>query len=153
MSDERSNVVPLIRDKRTRKIVKDQFDKPPATRPGGLLDPMATKQAALQEKLAKINQTMGELKDMVRKQNEYLADTGSELAGSRAVVQREEDKPETSTLDTEALASEYQRKKNAAKKYREDNNRKVTREYGLLGKHTSTGRKPSDGRGDKDPKR
>lgn len=148
MSDDKpSNVIPLIRERRTRKIVKEQFDKPPATRPGGLLDPMATKQAALQEKLAKINQTMGELKDMVRKQNEYLSDTGSELAGSRAVVQREEDKSQdevrSNTLDTEALAAEYQRKKNAAKKYREDNNRKVTREYGLLGR-------PGHGR---DPKR
>lgn len=142
-NDNKSNVIPLIRDGKTRKIVKEQFDRPPATRPGGLLDPVATKQAALQEKLAKINQTMGELKDMVRKQNEYLSDTGNDLASSRAVVQREEDKPESSTLDTEALAAEYKRKKDAAKKYREDNNRKVTREYGLLG------RKPRDGRGDK----
>lgn len=129
--DDKSNVIPLIRDSKTRKIVKDQFDRPPATRPGGLLDPTATKQAALQEKLAKINQTMGELKDMVRKQNEYLADTGNELAGSRAIVQREEDKSETSTLDTAALAAEYKRKKDAAKKYREENNRKVTGEYRL----------------------
>lgn len=142
MSDDKNNVIPLIRDGKTRKIVKEQFDKPPATRPGGLLDPMATKQAALQEKLARINQTMGDLKDMVRKQNEYLAGTGNELAGSKAVIQREEDAAtqQTSTIDTEALQAEYQRKKDAAKKYREDNNRKVTREYGLLG------RKPGDGK-------
>lgn len=145
--DKPSNVIPMIREKRTRKIVKEQFDKPPATRPGGLLDPTATKQAALQEKLAKINQTMGELKDMVRKQNEYLADTGNELAGSRAIVQREEDKSETSTLDTEALASEYKRKKDAAKKFREDNNRKVTREYNLHGRgdRSGYGRDPDKG--------
>lgn len=139
--DKPSNVIPMIRDGKTRKIVKDQFDRPPATRPGGLLDPTATKQAALQDKLAKINQTMGELKDMVRKQNEYLAETGNELAGSRAVVQREEDKPETetNTLDTTALEAEYRRKKNAAKKYREENNRKVTREYRLSPKRPGRG--------------
>lgn len=145
--DEKSNVIPMIRDGKTRKIVKDQFDRPPATRPGGLLDPTATKQAALQEKLAKINQTMGELKDMVRKQNEYLADTGSNLVNPYAAERMKEepvykDKPETSTLDAEALASEYRRKKDAAKKYREDNNRKVTREYGLLGRNG----KPGDGK-------
>jgi hypothetical protein len=137
--EEKSNVIPLVKEKKTRDIVKKQFDSPPATRAGGLLDPFATKQAALQEKLARINQTMGELKDMVRKQNEYLADTGSELAGSKAVVQREEDKAETNTLDTEALAAEYQRKKNAAKKYREENNRKVTREYRLSPKRPGRG--------------
>lgn len=144
--DEKSNVIPMIRDGKTRKIVKDQFDRPPATRPGGLLDPTATKQAALQEKLAKINQTMGELKDMVRKQNEYLADTGSNLVNPYAAERMKEEPvykdkdQQTSTLDAEALASEYRRKKDAAKKYREDNNRKVTREYGLLG------RKPGNGK-------
>jgi hypothetical protein len=146
--DKPSNVIPMIREKRTRKIVKEQFDKPPATRPGGLLDPMATKQAALQEKLAKINQTMGELKDMVRKQNEYLSDTGSELAGSSAVVQREEDiAKEQTSLDVTALAAEYQRKKDAAKKFREDNNRKVTREYNLHGRgdRSGYGRDPDKG--------
>ena len=132
MSDEKSNVIPMIRDGKTRKIVKEQFDRPPATRPGGLLDPMATKQAALQEKLAKINQTMGELKDMVRKQNDYLADTGNELAGSRAVVQREEDiAKQESTLDQAALETEYRRKQDEMRKKREQNNKSVTRSYNL----------------------
>lgn len=132
MSDDKSNIIPMIRDGKTRKIVKDQFDRPPATRPGGLLDPTATKQAALQEKLAKINQTMGELKDMVKKQNEYLADTGNELAGSRAVVQREEDiAKQESTLDQARLEAEYRRKQDEMRKKREQNNRDVTRSYRL----------------------
>lgn len=129
MSDGKSNVIPMIRDGKTRKIVKEQFDRPPATRPGGLLDPMATKQAALQEKLAKINQTMGELKDMVTKQNEYLSETGSDLAPLNQ-----------SSLDEEKLRAEYERKKNAAKKYREENNRKVTREYRLSPKQSGRSR-------------
>jgi uncharacterized phage infection (PIP) family protein YhgE len=127
VSKEKSNVIPLIRDSKTRKIVKDQFDRPPATRPGGLLDPMATKQDALKEKLAKINQTMTELKDMVTKQNDYLSETSSDLAPLNQ-----------SALDEEKLRAEYERKKDEAKKRRLDNNRKVTREYNLH--HPSRGK-------------
>jgi hypothetical protein len=84
---------------------------------------------------------MSDLRETVRKQNEYLAGTGGELAGAEAVIQREEDiaKQQTSTLDAAALAAEYQRKKNAAKKYREENNRKVTREYRLSPKRPGRG--------------
>lgn len=46
---EKSNVIPLIRDGKTRKIVKDQFDRPLATGPGSLLNLVATKQAAQNE--------------------------------------------------------------------------------------------------------
>jgi hydroxypyruvate isomerase len=139
--EEKSNVIPLIKEKKTRDIVKKQFDSPPATRPGGLLNPLATKQAELQTMIARINERMSDLRETVRKQNEYLAGTGNELAGAEAVIQREEDaaKQQTSTLDAEALASEYQRKKNAAKKYREENNRKVTREYRLSPKRPGRG--------------
>lgn len=130
--DKKSNVIPLIREKFTRDIVKKQFDNPPAGRPGGLLDPMATKQTALQEKLARINQTMGELKDMVRKQNDYLADTGNELAGRKAAIQREEDiAKQKSTLDQASLEAEYRRKQDEMRKKREQNNRDVTRSYRL----------------------
>lgn len=143
MSKEKSNVIPLIRDSKTRKIVKDQFDRPPATRnagtqradqgsgsatrPGGLLDPMAAKQDALKEKLAKINQTMTELKDMVDKQNKYLSETKSDLAP-----------PNQSALDEEKLRAEYERKKDEAKKRRLENNRKVTHDYRLH--HPSRGK-------------
>lgn len=140
--DEKSNVIPLIKEKSTRDIVKKQFDQPPANRPGGLLNPMATKQAELQTMIARINERMSDLRETVKKQNEYLAGAGSELAGAEAVIQREEDKAkaETSTLDTAALEAEYRRKKNAAKKYQEENNRKVTREYGLFSKRPNNGK-------------
>lgn len=144
--EEKSNVIPLIKEKKTRDIVKKQFDSPPATRPGGLLNPMATKQAELQTMIARINERMSDLRETVRKQNEYLSETGSELVNKYAAermkeepVYRDKDQ-QTSTLDTEALQAEYQRKKNAAKKYREENNRKVTREYRLSPKQPGRGR-------------
>jgi hypothetical protein len=119
---DKSNVIPLIKDANTRKIVKDQFDNPPGSRPtaGSLLDPVAAKQDNLKDKLARINQTMADLKNMVAKQNEYLTETGSALAP-----------PSKPALDEEKLRAEYERKKDEAKKRRLENNRKVTREYSL----------------------
>ena len=59
-----SNVVPLIKDKRTRDIVKGQFDSPPGDK--------------IQERLDKINQKMAELRQMAERQS------GLEAYGEKA---------------------------------------------------------------------
>jgi hypothetical protein len=80
--------------------------------------------------LDKINRTMDELKQLAAKQ------TGAESIGeiprygSEAVVQTEE---LASTLPSaEEMEREYRRKKDEAKRKREQNNKNVTRDYNLL---------------------
>jgi CelD/BcsL family acetyltransferase involved in cellulose biosynthesis len=112
---EKSNVIPLMPNKKARDIVKAQFDNPPATR--------------VQEHLDKINRTMDELRQLAAKQ------TGAEIAGeiprygSEAVVQTEELAATLPSADE--LEREYRRKQDAAKKKRLQNNRSVTRDYNL----------------------
>jgi hypothetical protein len=109
--EQRSNIIPLMPDKKSRDIVKSQFDS-----------------------LDKINRTMDELRQLAAKQ------TGAEIAGevprygSEAIVQTEE---LASTLpSTEELEREYRRKQDEAKKKREQNNKNVTRDYRLTSKRT-----------------
>ena len=115
------NVIPLIREKNTRDIIRDQFNRPPSERVKSSLD--------------SINQKMTDLKEMIRKQNEYLNETGSNLVNRYAAEGMKEtlyqDKTETNTLDTTALEAEYRRKQDEMRKKRKDHNRDVTRSYKL----------------------
>ena len=111
---ERSNVIPLMPNKRERDIVKAQFDNPPAQR--------------VREHLDKINKTMAELKQMA-------ADQRAHFPAEAVVTNAEQVQPSTLPSDEE-LAREYRRKQDEAKKKREQNNRNFTREYRLTSKRT-----------------
>ena len=120
-----SNVVPLIKDKRTRDIVKGQFDSPPGDK--------------IQERLDKINQKMAELRQMAERQSGleaygekagYYPEAGG--GGSEAVVTTPE---QASTLPRpEELEREYRRKQDEMRKQRENRNRTVASSYRLHGK-------------------
>lgn len=139
--EKRGELIPLIRDKSTRDIIKKQFDD---ARAGSLLNPANTKSNSLQESLARINRTMSEIKEINRKSGEYLAKHAPEYAASRdgKDVIRGGDTlppppfpPETkSILDSAELEREYRRKQDEAKKRRENSNRSVTRQYQLTRK-------------------
>jgi hypothetical protein len=139
--DKKGEVIPLIKDKATRDLIKNQFD---TARSKSLLNPTATKSRALQESLDRINRTMAEIKEMNRKSGEYLAKHAPEYAASRDgkdVVRSEPTvppppfPPETkSMLDSAELEREYRRKQDEAKKRRENSNRSVTRQYQLTRK-------------------
>lgn len=119
-TSNRSNVIPLMPNKKARDVVKAQFDNLPTAR--------------VQEHLDRINKTMSELKQLAAEQ------TGAEVAGeiprygSEAIVNTEE---LASTLPRqEELEREYRRKQDEAKKKREQNNKNVTRDYRLTSKRT-----------------
>lgn len=143
MTDKKGEVIPLIKDKSTRDIVKKQFDD---ARSNSLLNPANAKNVALQERLARINRTMDEIRELNRKSGEYLAKHHPEiasppdrtLANEYAAGRMKEDpvynKP--STIDEEAALKAYRQKQEEMKKNREKNNAKVTREYRLTSKRT-----------------
>ena len=117
------NVIPFIREKRVRDVVKNEYDT-------------TSSASRLKERLDSVNQKMSDLKEMVRKQNEYLSETGSNLVNRYAAERMKEepiyqDKTETSTLDTAALETAYRRKQDEMRKKREQNNKSVTRSYNL----------------------
>lgn len=116
------NVIPMIREKRTRSVIQDQFRQAQAS-------------DRVKNHLDSINQKMADLREMVQKQNDYLNQTGSSLANPYAASRMKEepqyiDEP-ANTLDTSTLEAEYRRKQDEMRKKREQNNRDVTRTYRL----------------------
>lgn len=115
MSDnKKDNVIPFIKEKETRAIIKFQFSE-------------ASKKK-VKDTLDSINEKMEDLKESVRKQREYLSGTAHV-----EMLAPEERRAEemTSTLDESELEKEYRRKQNEMRKKREENNRSVTRSYNL----------------------
>ena len=135
MSEKKADVIPLIKDKSTRDIIKKQFDD---ARAGSLLNPANAKSSSLQESLARINRLMNEVKEINKKSGEYLAKHHPEMAASTDKNPANQDpvynKP--STIDEEAALKAYRQKQDEMKKTREKNNAKVTREYRLTSKRT-----------------
>lgn len=128
MSEEKkNNVVPFIKEKKTRDIIQAQFTEASRKKVKELLD--------------SVNEKIGDLKDSVRKQNEYLSE--KKLLNEYGAARGKEDpvygeatldtsSPSVmSTLDQAALEAEYRRKQDAMRKKREENNKSVTRGYGL----------------------
>lgn len=136
--EKRGELIPLIRDKSTRDIIKKQFND---AKSGSLLNPANTKSNSLQESLARINRTMSEIKEINRKSGEYLAKHHPEMAAppdrtlaNEYAAGRMKDEPvynKPSTIDEEAALKAYRQKQEEMKKTREKNNAKVTREYRL----------------------
>ncbi len=121
--DKPDNVIPLIKEKRTRDIVRNEFNGTSSAQ-------------RLKERLESINEKMADLRETIRKQNEYLAKNEPKLSNQYAAERMKEepiyqDKTETNTLDTAALEAEYRRKQDEMRKKREENNRSVTRSYQL----------------------
>ena len=119
------NVIPLIREKRVRDVVKNEYDT-------------TSSADRLKERLDSVNQKMSDLREMVRKQNEYLSETGSNLVNRYAAERMKEeprysDEP-ASTLDQAQLEAEYRRKQDEMRKKRQQNNKSVTRSYNLTDK-------------------
>ena len=119
------NVIPLIREKRIRDVVKNEYDT-------------TSSASRLKERLDSVNQKMSDLREMVRKQNEYLNETGSNLVNRYAAERMKEeprynDEP-ASTLDQAQLEAEYRRKQDEMRKKRQQNNKSVTRSYNLTDK-------------------
>jgi len=115
MSDnKKDNVIPFIKEKETRAIIKFQFSE-------------ASKRK-VKETLDNINAQMEDLKESVRKQREYLSGTAHV-----EMLAPEERRAEemTSTLNESELEKEYRRKQDEMRKKREENNRSVTRSYNL----------------------
>lgn len=121
MNEKKGELIPLIKDKTTRDIIRKEF----SVKSGSLLNPANTKQDALQEQLARINRTMAELKEMTQQGSQYLEKEAPELLS-----------PEKGTIDEEAARRSYLRKMQEMKEKREKNNAKVTREYRLTSKRT-----------------
>ena len=120
------NVIPFIRESRVRDAVKNEYNT-------------TLSAARLKERLDSVNQKMSDLKEMVRKQNAYLNETGSNLVNRYAAERMKEepiyqDKTETSTLDQAQLEAEYRRKQDEMRKKRQQNNKSVTRSYKLSDK-------------------
>lgn len=118
-SDKKGDLIPFIKDKETRDIVRRQFS---ATSIG---NPASTKSKALKEQLERINRTMDELSKMTQAGTKYLEDNNLPPPGDYV--------PPEETLYNEAA---YRKKKDDAKKRREKNNEKVTRDYRLTNKYT-----------------
>lgn len=119
------NVIPFIRESRVRDAVKNEYNTTSST-------------DRLKERLDSVNQKMSDLKEMVRKQNEYLNETGSNLVNRYAAERMKEeprysDEP-ASTLDQAQLEAEYRRKQDEMRKKRQQNNKSVTRSYNLTDK-------------------
>lgn len=135
MSEEkRGELIPLIKDKSTRDIIKKQFND---AKSGSLLNPTNAKSSSLQESLARINRTMSEIKEINRKSGEYLAKHAPEMAtqsDKNPSSQDEVYKDRLSSIDEEAALKAYHQKQEEMKKNREKNNAKVTREYRLTSK-------------------
>lgn len=119
------NIIPMIREKRTRSIIQDQFRQAQAS-------------DRVKNHLDSINQKMTDLREMIQKQNDYLNQTGSNLANPYAAGRMKEeprylDESTSSTTlpDQAALEAEYRRKQDEMRKKREQNNRDVTRTYRL----------------------
>ena len=87
-----------------------------------------TPRSKLQDTLSRINKTMDELKQMA-------ADQRSTFPSEAIVNHVEQVRPSTLPSDEE-LEREYRRKKDEAKKKREQNNKNVTRDYRLTSKRT-----------------
>lgn len=125
--NQSTNVIPLIRDKTTRTIIKGQFDSPPGQ----------VREDKIKESLDKINKTMAELTQMAKRQSDLMA-YGERPEQSFKQVEGDvppitDDKEQASTLPrTEELEREYRRKQDEAKKRREQNNRTITRSYNLI---------------------
>lgn len=118
MSEEKkNNVVPFIKEKKTRDIIQAQFTKASRKKVKELLD--------------SVNEKIGDLKDSVRKQNEYGAARGKEDPVYGEATLDTNSPSIMSTLDQAALEAEYRRKQDAMRKKREENNKSVTRGYGL----------------------
>lgn len=120
MADNKGTVIPFIKEKGTRDIIKKQFDK------------AAKGKDSFQESLNRINKTMAEMREIVRKSEVFLRDNASEYASKGIELSPPDSSAkETSTLDQEKLEQEYRRKQNEIRKRREKDNRLVTLSYQL----------------------